>query len=159
MLDQLDQVFVHLRNAGRDESLDKISRLHLLEVIELRAGRWLSQDQVCSYYQSKLAELVKYRQCNSYTPSLHHLLKQIYFQEATFGPDTPSTGGQLVPTSVQSENSPPASPLPLLQPGEVVKYTGKFDNTNNLVTTAQAKSFIKDEVVIRNADSGKGTRD
>ena len=30
--DQLDRVFIHLRNAGRDDSLDKVSRLHRLEV-------------------------------------------------------------------------------------------------------------------------------
>lgn len=57
-IDQLDRVFIHLRNAGRDDSLDKISRLHLLEVVELRAARWAVQDQVCIYYQSKLTELV-----------------------------------------------------------------------------------------------------
>ena len=56
--DQLDRVFIHLRNAGRDDSLDKVSRLHLLEVVELRAGRWAAQEQVSSYYQSKLNELV-----------------------------------------------------------------------------------------------------
>jgi len=56
--DQLDRVFIHLRNAGRDDSLDKVSRLHLLEVVELRAGRWAAQEQVNNYYQSKFNELV-----------------------------------------------------------------------------------------------------
>lgn len=56
--DQLDRVFIHLRNTGRDDSLDKISRLHLLEVVELRASRWAAQEQVSNYYQSKLNELV-----------------------------------------------------------------------------------------------------
>lgn len=56
--DQLDRVFIHLRNAGRDDSLDKVSRLHLLEVVELRAGRWSAQEQVNNYYQSKFNELV-----------------------------------------------------------------------------------------------------
>lgn len=55
---QLDRVFVHLRNASQDEGLEKICRLHLLEVIELRAGRWVSPDQVANYYPAKLAELV-----------------------------------------------------------------------------------------------------
>lgn len=67
-----------------------------------------------------------------------------------------ASAGLAAPNPSQNDDSPPASPLPLLQPGEVVKYSGKFDNANNTLTTVQAKSFIKDEVVIRNADSGKG---
>jgi len=36
--EQLDRAFVHLRNIGRNDKLDKVSRLHILETIELRAG-------------------------------------------------------------------------------------------------------------------------
>lgn len=44
-----------------------------------------------------------------------------------------------------------ASP-PLLGPGEVIKPSGKF----NKPTRIPGKKYCKDEVVIRNADSGKG---
>lgn len=73
--------------------------------------------------------------------------------------------GQL-PSSGQNEPSPPVSPLPLLLPGEVVKFSGKYSTSSTTITTnttnvtaavAQVKNSIKDEVVIRNADSGKGT--
>lgn len=58
-------------------------------------------------------------------------------------------------TAGQNDPSPPASPLPFLLPGEVVKFSGKYNNTSSAPVT-QAKNTVKDEVVIRNADSGKG---
>ncbi|XP_046637771.1 eukaryotic translation initiation factor 4E-binding protein Mextli-like isoform X2 [Daphnia pulicaria] len=125
--DQLDRVFIHLRNAGRDDSLDKVSRLHLLEVVELRAGRWSAQEQVNNYYQSKFNELVQ-------------------------APGTIDSVGQN--TGQNEPSSPPVSPLPLLLPGEVVKSSGKYNITNS-GSVPPAKNSIKDEVVIRNADSGK----
>lgn len=42
---------------------------------------------------------------------------------------------------------------PLLGPGEVLKPSGKF----NKPTKIPGKKYCKDEVVIRNGDSGKGT--
>lgn len=45
----------------------------------------------------------------------------------------------------------PSQPL-LLGPGELVKSSGKFVAP----TKIPGKSYCKDEVVIRNSDSGKG---
>lgn len=45
-----------------------------------------------------------------------------------------------------------SSPPPILGPGEVLKPSGKFANP----TRIPGKKYCKDEVVIRNADSGKG---
>lgn len=42
---------------------------------------------------------------------------------------------------------------PLLSPGEIMKSSGKFAKP----TRIPGKNYCKDEVVIRNADSGKGT--
>lgn len=50
--DQLDRAFVIFRNGCRDENLDYISRLHLLELIELRAMHWTTADNT-SYYKHK----------------------------------------------------------------------------------------------------------
>lgn len=41
---------------------------------------------------------------------------------------------------------------PMLGPGEVLKPSGKFSKP----TRIPGKKYCKDEVVIRNADSGKG---
>lgn len=41
---------------------------------------------------------------------------------------------------------------PLLAPGEIIKPSGKFSKP----TRIPGKNYCKDEVVIRNADSGKG---
>lgn len=50
-------------------------------------------------------------------------------------------------SSVNVSSSPP-----LLGPGEVLKPSGKFAKP----TKIPGKKYCKDEVVIRNADSGKG---
>ena len=101
----------------------------------------------------------------------------------TFTPDLASSrqlGVNLAPTTVVASfnqvTSPmqaaPPSPPTLLQPGQVVKSTGKYGNYPHLPPsshpTATAgpvqsagnsnnRNQYKDEVVIRNADSGKGT--
>ncbi|KAG8238736.1 hypothetical protein J437_LFUL018271, partial [Ladona fulva] len=54
--DQLDRAFVNFRNGCREEQLDVVSRLHLLEIIELRAMQWQCKD-TDSYYKQKLYQL------------------------------------------------------------------------------------------------------
>lgn len=46
----------------------------------------------------------------------------------------------------------PAEPPAMLGPGELIKPSGKFPKP----TKIPGKNYSKDEVVIRNADSGKG---
>lgn len=49
--------------------------------------------------------------------------------------------------------SAPSPPLvPALGPGEVLKTSGKFAKPTKIA----GKNYCKDEVVIRNSDSGKG---
>lgn len=45
-----------------------------------------------------------------------------------------------------------APSVPVLAPGEVIRSSGKFIKP----TKIPGKNYSKDEVVIRNADSGKG---
>ena len=40
-----------LRNACKDPALDKVSRLLLLEVVELRAMEWKANENVENYYR------------------------------------------------------------------------------------------------------------
>lgn len=51
-------------------------------------------------------------------------------------------------------SSPPSggSAVPMLSPGELLRNSGKFTKP----TKIPGKNYSKDEVVIRNADSGKG---
>lgn len=44
------------------------------------------------------------------------------------------------------------SGAPILNPGEIIRNSGKFSKP----TKIPGKNYSKDEVVIRNADSGKG---
>lgn len=81
----------------------------------------------------------------------------LVFQQSTNITEATTNIGQSS-TVAQNESSPPVSPLPLLLPGEVVKFSGKYSSniSNSGGGVTQPKNIIKDEVVIRNADSGKG---
>lgn len=50
------------------------------------------------------------------------------------------------------DTSPSTQSAPVLNPGEVIRVSGKFTKP----TKIPGKNYTKDEVVIRNADSGKG---
>lgn len=56
-LDQLDRAFVVIRNASHDGRLDVTTRVHLLELIELRAKQWHHCDSMDAYYTQKLTHL------------------------------------------------------------------------------------------------------
>ncbi|XP_046815200.1 eukaryotic translation initiation factor 4E-binding protein Mextli isoform X2 [Vespa crabro] len=121
--DQLDRAFVAIRNGSQDERLDLTTRVHLLELIELRAKQWRHTDSMDVYYTHKLSHL-------------------------------DNTEGTL-----ETIANPLASPLTvvpptatsILGPGEVIKNSGKFAKP----TRIPGKNYCKDEVVIRNSDSGK----
>ena len=59
---------------------------------------------------------------------------------------TPETPTSLLTMSM------PSPTVPVLNPGEVIKNSGKFTKP----TRIPGKNYCKDEVVIRNSDSGKG---
>lgn len=125
--DQLDRAFVIFRNGCRDDRVNYVARLYLLELIELRANQWGNCDNLQSYYSSKMA-----------TTEMEPL------------PTTPDAnigaGIGLSPLTAQSPTAPP-----ILSPGEVLKNSGKFQKP----TKIPGKNYCKDEVVIRNSDSGK----
>lgn len=45
--------FVVFRNGSQDERLDKKTRLHLLELIELRAKLWQGSNYMSQYYRHR----------------------------------------------------------------------------------------------------------
>lgn len=51
--DTLDRAFVTFRNASQDERLNIMTRLNLLELVELRAKSWHNSDGSQSYYKVK----------------------------------------------------------------------------------------------------------
>ncbi|XP_053604365.1 eukaryotic translation initiation factor 4E-binding protein Mextli isoform X6 [Plodia interpunctella] len=123
--DFLDRYFVVFRNGSQDERLDKKTRLHLLELIELRAKTWQGSDYMSQYYRHR---------------GTHAEPLLVPTMEGS------GTGGPASPTLAA-----PAEPPALLGPGEVIKPSGKFPKP----TKIPGKNYSKDEVVIRNADSGK----
>ncbi|XP_076270994.1 eukaryotic translation initiation factor mextil isoform X2 [Rhynchophorus ferrugineus] len=122
--EQLDHAFKIFRDKAQDDiRVDMLSRLHLLELIELRAKGWKGTDGMNMYYRKKM------NQCSQVELS-----------------DSMTSISDSV-SSVLTLNSSP----PILGPGEVIKPSGKFAKP----TRIPGKKYCKDEVVIRNADSGK----
>ncbi|CAL1284533.1 unnamed protein product [Larinioides sclopetarius] len=134
--DAIDRYFCTLRNACRDERLDIVSRVKLLEVIELRAKNWKKNENLLNYFNMKITEL---EQKNTNALNIT-------------GMTTPT-----IPYSVQNQNL--NSPTGVqLGPGEILRSSGKFEKPTKIA----GKNYFKDEIVIRNSDSGKvspGARD
>ncbi|XP_070172449.1 eukaryotic translation initiation factor 4E-binding protein Mextli isoform X4 [Polyergus mexicanus] len=122
--DQLDRAFVAIRNGSQDDRLDLTTRVHLLELIELRAKQWRHTDSMDVYYMQKLSHL----------------------DQTEAVPDIPTNS---LSSPLLAMTLPPSTPI--LGPGEVIKNSGKFTKP----TRIPGKNYCKDEVVIRNSDSGK----
>lgn len=69
--DTLDRAFITFRNASQDERLNIISRMHLLELIELRAKSWQISDGLNTYYKHKATDV--HVQVSDYTGSFFSL--------------------------------------------------------------------------------------
>ncbi|XP_013783796.1 eukaryotic translation initiation factor 4E-binding protein Mextli-like isoform X1 [Limulus polyphemus] len=139
--EQLDRYFVTLRNASREERLNELCRVRLLEVIELRAMMWKTNDNLNNYYKQKIihVEGLDQQSTGSVIPSL------TTSQSVTTAPPGYLPGQNSL--SVSSTNQSQLS----LTPGEVLKSSGKFAKP----TKIPGKNYFKDEIVIRNSDSGK----
>jgi len=122
----LDRAFVSFRNASQDERISIRTRLSLLELIELRAKGWHVSDDLNAYYKQK-ANIVEPDSC---------LLPDI----------STSPHGLLAAGTIPLVNN-----SFLLAPGELIRNSGKFTKP----TKIPGKNYSKDEVIIRNADSGK----
>lgn len=49
--------YVKFRNASQDERLSIITRMNLLELIELRAKSWQGSDGLNTYYKHKVSDV------------------------------------------------------------------------------------------------------
>uniref|UniRef100_A0A336L592 CSON004040 protein n=1 Tax=Culicoides sonorensis TaxID=179676 RepID=A0A336L592_CULSO len=126
--DTLDRAFVVLRNSSQDERLSIMTRLNLLELIELRAKNWQVSSDINSYYhQSKASNKVE-------TDGLQVQMEPMMLSTSP-------------PLQIGSVGTGPVA----LGPGELIRNSGKFSKP----TKIPGKNYSKDEIVIRNADSGK----
>jgi len=139
--DTLDRAFVVFRNASQDERLNIMTRLHLLELIELRAKGW-EDNGFNSYYKTKQAT-------NAEITDQHLNENQAGFLSTspTFG----GCGAGGVVTAVMVGVGSAQQQTLMLGAGEVIRSSGQFPKP----TKIPGKTYCKDEVVIRNADSGR----
>ncbi|KAL7648179.1 UNVERIFIED_CONTAM: hypothetical protein RMT77_000082 [Armadillidium vulgare] len=167
--DQLDRCYVALRNGCRDDNLPLMSRYRLLEVIELRAMNWQPNENHINYYQQKLAQIEAEEMC--YEDPNENEITNCANPIGIMTPTTPNSShifpGQYPPPTFPTQQVPPlrlAAPqpqqtqphvvpaaAPILNPGELLKSSGKFSSP----VRVPGKNHFKDEIVIRNADSGK----
>ncbi|XP_064098807.1 eukaryotic translation initiation factor 4E-binding protein Mextli-like isoform X4 [Macrobrachium nipponense] len=156
--DQLDKCYISLRNGCRDDRLSLAARYRLLEVIELRAMHWQPNENLINYYKQKLVQIeaeeaaLEDQQCDltgSTTPAS--------IMTPTGTPQMMIPGMQSYQQTVYNQTNQAQTPIPhpptptLLGPGEIIRSSGKFAKP----TRIPGKNYCKDEVVIRNADSGK----
>uniref|UniRef100_A0A0K8TRM4 Putative gata zinc finger domain-containing protein 7-like isoform x4 n=1 Tax=Tabanus bromius TaxID=304241 RepID=A0A0K8TRM4_TABBR len=131
--DTLDRAFVTFRNASQDERLNIMTRLNLLELIELRAKSW-QDDGINTYYKHKATNVEPDIGGNATT----------FTDQTTLGSTSPTS---IVGANIGQSNTT----TQILGPGELIRTSGKFPKP----TKIPGKNYSKDEVVIRNADSGK----
>jgi len=160
--DQLDKCYIALRNGCRDDRLSLAARYRLLEVIELRAMHWQPNENLLNYYKQKLVQIEAEEAAMD---EQHELISApttpmmitptgtpgvIYASQPAF---TQQHYNQQLQQQQQHPQTPtPNTPTPsLLGPGEIIRASGKFAKP----TRIPGKNYCKDEVVIRNADSGK----
>lgn len=55
--DPMDRLLSSMVAACRDDSLDLVCRVHMLEIIELRSMGWQTNENVTNYYKQKLAQI------------------------------------------------------------------------------------------------------
>jgi len=139
----LDKAQVALRNACKDTTLDIVARLHLLEIIELRAMKWVLSESVINYYKQKLS------MCDHDDPNslANNAKKTLNVNAPLFTPHgATGNGGNILDQLLPQQNVSSVIPS-----GEVMMSSGKYTGP----TQPHGKSYFKDEVYIRNADSGK----
>lgn len=66
-----------IRNGSQDDRLDLTTRVHLLELIELRAKQWRHTDSMDVYYMQKLSHLDNVSKTASYSFIYIHATKII----------------------------------------------------------------------------------
>ena len=194
----LDRVFVCLRQSSimdddegdEKQSLDAVTRLLLLQVIELRAAGWTqppNESTVMSYYSNKLSTLQLQAISDGNGRSTATTQRTWPDADLLANHQTITTSTPLSPTAAAAADDDDAGQqLPLLlEPGQVVKSTGKYGDACYIAASSSASSssrigqlqqasdvttttnnnsnnrlsglsIYKDEVVIRNSDSGKG---
>ena len=170
--DQLDKLMAVFRTVSRDEELDLVSRVQILHIIELRAAGWAANDNMVNYYKQKMSHIDTVSQAQDKMRDSPQVNQQYHLQASHPTPTVSQI--HTAPISLNA-NAPDFTPsvagggASLLVPGEVVGSSGKFSQptkipgknyfkvrrlpTRELVATSISVS--QDEVVIRNADSGK----
>lgn len=150
--DALDRSFVVFRNASQDERLNIMTRLNLLELIELRAKNW-EDNGMNSYYKTK-ANVVDTPDLNlAAEEDIISTQKEISMmqQQKLIMQNQHQQQQQHHHSQQQQHVIHSIQAFQTLAPGEIIKNSGKFMKP----TKIPGKNYCKDEVVIRNADSGK----
>jgi len=131
--DVLDRVFDGLRTACVKDRIDRNLQVKLVELIELRAAKWNANESTRNFYRDSQNE-PETNENNNSSPN------NANFSNAF---NSPLATGMTTASSVQAHS--------LLSPNEAIKPSGKYPGPIRI----SGKSTFKDEIIIRNSDSGK----
>merc|ERR1719376_921807 len=160
-----------LRAAARDGTLDLMARLQLLEIIELRAMNWQPNENVTNYYKHKLMQV---EQCDGINP-LPTAAAESQVKPAPPPPPASlnANASEFQPVSTAkflASASANLSSLLSVNPSAAVAAVTSSGDQAQLASSAgeggerldkpqraqgKPQQQLRDEVVIRNADSGK----
>lgn len=135
--------------------------MNLLELIELRAKNWHVTDGLNTYYKHKVSDVQVNKSAASAcleSISNAYILSPFISVCVCEQPEQNIVTASPVLQDISMLDTSPSStmatttPPNALNPGEIIRTSGKFGKP----TKIPGKNYSKDEVVIRNADSGKG---
>lgn len=142
----LDKTQIILRNACKDTNLNIVARLNLLEIIELRSYKWVLNDSVINYYKQKKAMVEA--NYDEFSASEMASKKYLNVNAPLFTPQQPNTGNG---GNILDQLLPHRNVSSIIPEDQILVTSGKYSGP----TQPHGKSYFKDEVYIRNADSGK----
>lgn len=171
--EQLDYYFNEYRNLIRSSHLDLISKCYLLQLIELRAMRWIPAVDADEFYTLKLQQLQEQLALDSGNIELNsnslkrnlsnRLMSNCNVTSGPTGPNVQSVNSATVATATLSSSSTVAtgnscSNSSSNNSNTLLGSTLKSLSVSNNQTTGSnytRHDILKDELMIRNADSGK----
>jgi hypothetical protein len=125
--EQMDRLLSAMVAACRDDNLDLVTRVHMLEIIDLRSMGWQTNENVTNYYKQKLATIE--------APAARAQTAPVQLNPTApdFTPDRPPPGRPLR----RSADSPLAPPPALARPRPLVGGAG--DSQTELLPPSPAR--------------------
>lgn len=148
---QLDSYFNEYRNLIRSNQVDLLSKCYLLELIELRGSKWNPNQEITDFYQNhrRSLERKKSHQTSSSVSSSRNSSK-----DSSLDDDSEEGSNGHHHPKQQLQRQPSFKNKSILKSNSSVALNQQQSSNNNMSSTGK-NNLIKEELIIRNSDSGK----